>query len=122
MTTGLPFDDIRALFAKMPIADLVSRDAARAHESQLTKPPGALGKLENISEWMATWQATHPPRAERVVVAFNKVFGGHINRRRAAADGQTDVCAAFARNGDIDAHRSLLKSLADRAYLVISDG
>ena len=74
MTTGLPFDDIRALFKLMPIADAESAATARAHEAQLTKPPGALGQLEVISEWMSSWQATHPPRAERVVVA---VFAGN---------------------------------------------
>ena len=74
MTTGLPFDDIRALFKIMPQADLESAALAKAHEAQLTKPPGALGQLENISEWMSTWQGQHPPRAARVVVA---VFAGN---------------------------------------------
>jgi nicotinate-nucleotide--dimethylbenzimidazole phosphoribosyltransferase len=74
MTTGLPFDDIRNLFKIMPQADQESADAAKAHEAQLTKPPGALGKLEAISEWIATWQGQHPPKAERVVVA---VFAGN---------------------------------------------
>jgi nicotinate-nucleotide--dimethylbenzimidazole phosphoribosyltransferase len=74
MTSGLPFDDIRALFKIMPQADLESAALAQAHEGQLTKPPGALGKLENISEWLATWQGQHPPKAERIVVA---VFAGN---------------------------------------------
>lgn len=74
MTTGLPFDDIRALIKKMPQADLENASLAKAHEAQLTKPPGALGQLESISEWMTTWQADYPPRAERIVVA---VFAGN---------------------------------------------
>lgn len=74
MTTGLPFDDIRALFSIMPKADLESAAMARSHEVQLTKPPGALGKLENISEWMSAWQGSHPPKAERIIVA---VFAGN---------------------------------------------
>jgi nicotinate-nucleotide--dimethylbenzimidazole phosphoribosyltransferase len=74
MTTGLPFDDIRNLFTIMPQADLESAAIAKAHEAQLTKPPGALGKLEAISEWMATWQGQNQPKAERVVVA---VFAGN---------------------------------------------
>jgi nicotinate-nucleotide--dimethylbenzimidazole phosphoribosyltransferase len=40
----------------------------------LTKPPGALGRLENLSEWLCAWQAHHPPKAERIVVA---VFAGN---------------------------------------------
>ena len=74
MTTGLPFDDIRALIKTMPQADMESAEQAKAHEAQLTKPPGALGKLENISEWVSMWQGRHPPRAERTVVA---VFAGN---------------------------------------------
>jgi nicotinate-nucleotide--dimethylbenzimidazole phosphoribosyltransferase len=74
MTTGLPFDDIRALFKIMPKADSEHASLARAHEAQLTKPPGALGKLEGIAEWMSTWQGQHPPKVERTVVA---VFAGN---------------------------------------------
>jgi nicotinate-nucleotide--dimethylbenzimidazole phosphoribosyltransferase len=74
MTTGLPFDDIRALIKNMPEADMESAELAKAHEAQLTKPPGALGKLEHISEWVSTWQGRHPPRAQRIVVA---VFAGN---------------------------------------------
>jgi nicotinate-nucleotide--dimethylbenzimidazole phosphoribosyltransferase len=74
MTTGLPFDDIRDLIKNMPQADLESAALAKAHEAQLTKPPGALGQLENISEWISTWQGRHPPRVGRTVVA---VFAGN---------------------------------------------
>jgi nicotinate-nucleotide--dimethylbenzimidazole phosphoribosyltransferase len=74
MTTGLPFDDIRSLLKSMPKADLDQAALAKSHDAQLTKPPGALGKLENIAEWMSTWQGQHPPKAERVVVA---VFAGN---------------------------------------------
>ena len=74
MTTGLPFDDIRALFKIMPKADVEVAAQALAHDAQLTKPPGALGKLENIASWMASWQGQHPPRAARTVVA---VFAGN---------------------------------------------
>ena len=74
MTTGLPFDDIRALINNMPKADLDAAKQAKEHEAQLTKPPGALGKLEAISEWVATWQGHYPPRVSRIVVA---VFAGN---------------------------------------------
>lgn len=74
MTTGLPFDDIRALIKNMPQADLENARLAKNHEAQLTKPPGALGQLETISEWVATWQGNYPPRVERTVVA---VFAGN---------------------------------------------
>lgn len=73
-STGIPFDDIRALVKDLPAADTEAAAEARAREGQLTKPPGALGRLEEISEWLAAWQGHYPPRAERVLVA---VFAGN---------------------------------------------
>lgn len=72
--SGLPFDDIRNLVKDIPGPDLEAVAACRAREGQLTKPPGALGRLESLSEWLSAWQAQHPPKAERVVVA---VFAGN---------------------------------------------
>ena len=72
--TGLPFDDIRNLLKDLPGPDADAVRKARAREGQLTKPPGALGRLENLSEWLCAWQAHHPPKAERIVVA---VFAGN---------------------------------------------
>jgi nicotinate-nucleotide--dimethylbenzimidazole phosphoribosyltransferase len=72
--TGLPFDDIRNLLKDLPGPDAGAVNSCRAREAQLTKPPGALGKLESISEWLAAWQGDYPPKAERVVVA---VFAGN---------------------------------------------
>ena len=74
MTSGLPFDDIRALFKIMPTADASIVAEVAAHEAQLTKPPGALGKLEHIASWMATWQNHYPPKVDRTIVA---VFAGN---------------------------------------------
>jgi nicotinate-nucleotide--dimethylbenzimidazole phosphoribosyltransferase len=74
MTSGLPFDDIRALLKSMPGPDFDAAAKARAREATLTKPPGALGKLEHISEFVATWQHNYPPKADRTVVA---VFAGN---------------------------------------------
>lgn len=74
MTTGLPFDDFRALLTALPGPDEESRNKTRAHDLQLTKPPGSLGKLEEIAEWLSAWQHRSPPRMERPMVA---VFAGN---------------------------------------------
>jgi nicotinate-nucleotide--dimethylbenzimidazole phosphoribosyltransferase len=72
--TGLPFDDIRNLVKDLPGPDAEAARFCREHEAKLTKPPGALGRLEAISEWLSSWQGHYPPTAERVVVA---VFAGN---------------------------------------------
>lgn len=72
--SGLPFDDIRQLVKGLPGPDVKSVEACRARDARLTKPPGALGRLEAIAEWLAAWQANYPPRADRPVVA---VFAGN---------------------------------------------
>jgi nicotinate-nucleotide--dimethylbenzimidazole phosphoribosyltransferase len=74
MTSALPFDDIRALLNAMPTADASAIAKVKARDAILTKPPGALGKLENIAEFIAGWQHHYPPRADRTVVA---VFAGN---------------------------------------------
>jgi nicotinate-nucleotide--dimethylbenzimidazole phosphoribosyltransferase len=74
MTTGLPFDDIRNLLATMPGRDGEAVAKLRARDAELTKPPGALGRLEEIAEWLAGWQGRSSPRVERAVVA---VFAGN---------------------------------------------
>ena len=60
------FESIRRLTVDMPDADPVARRAAQERDGRLTKPPGALGRLERVACWMAAWQGRHPPRAERL--------------------------------------------------------
>jgi nicotinate-nucleotide--dimethylbenzimidazole phosphoribosyltransferase len=67
-------DEIRALIAHLPGPDLEAGTAAVLRESQLTKPAGALGRLEELAHWLATWQARHPPRLDHprtIVFAAN---------------------------------------------------
>jgi nicotinate-nucleotide--dimethylbenzimidazole phosphoribosyltransferase len=64
MATAEPIttlDEMRALLRVLPGPDLEAGSAAAAREAQLTKPPGALGRLEELAGWLATWQAKHPP-------------------------------------------------------------
>ncbi len=67
--TGLPFDDIRALFPLMPEASQASIETVRERETKLTKPAGSLGRLEELVEWLAAWQGKSKPTLDRPVVA-----------------------------------------------------
>ena len=68
--TGLPFDDIRALVRQMPGPDVAAVRAKREREGQLTKPAGSLGRLEEISEWLAAWQGRAPAVTRPLVAIF----------------------------------------------------
>jgi nicotinate-nucleotide--dimethylbenzimidazole phosphoribosyltransferase len=57
-------DEIRALSAHLPGPDLAAGSEATLHQAELTKPAGALGRLEELAIWLATWQARHPPRLD----------------------------------------------------------
>lgn len=72
--SGLPFDDIRALAARMPEADESAAAAVRSRDAVLTKPAGSLGRLEEIAEWLAAWQGRAPPTINRPLVA---IFAGN---------------------------------------------
>jgi nicotinate-nucleotide--dimethylbenzimidazole phosphoribosyltransferase len=51
--------------------DAAAAAAARARQDRLTKPPGSLGRLEDLSVWVASCQGACPPRQfgrARVVV------------------------------------------------------
>lgn len=66
--------DINALLARLPGEDSAAVAAWAAREPQLTKPAGALGRLEEISRWLAAWQGCHPPR---LATPRARVFAGN---------------------------------------------
>ena len=68
------FAEIRALVAALPGGDDEAAAAAARRQSQLTKPLGALGRLEELAIWLARWQGRHPPRVEQ---AHTAVFAGN---------------------------------------------
>lgn len=54
--------------------DEAAAGAARARQAQLTKPPGSLGRLEELAEFMAGWRGAERPqinRAQALVFAGN---------------------------------------------------
>ncbi|MGC1550741.1 MAG: nicotinate-nucleotide--dimethylbenzimidazole phosphoribosyltransferase [Rhodanobacter sp.] len=53
--------------------DAVSAETARAHQAQLTKPPGSLGALEAVAVRLAMLQKTVRPSADNVWIS---VFAG----------------------------------------------
>ncbi|GJD97149.1 nicotinate-nucleotide--dimethylbenzimidazole phosphoribosyltransferase [Methylobacterium iners] len=73
MTDESPFADIRGLLATMPGPDREAAAMVRARDATLTKPAGALGRLEHLVEWLAAWQGKGQPGLDRPLVC---VFAG----------------------------------------------
>ncbi len=89
-------DEIRALMAHLPGPDLEAGTAAAQREAQLTKPPGALGRLEELAHWLATWQGKHPPRIDHPRTA---VFAGnHGVAARGVSAYPASVTAQMVQN------------------------
>jgi nicotinate-nucleotide--dimethylbenzimidazole phosphoribosyltransferase len=57
---------LRAACLDLPGADEASAAAAVARDAELTKPPGSLGRLEEIVTWLARWQRRSLPRLDRI--------------------------------------------------------
>jgi len=95
-TPRATLDEMRAQLASLPGPDLAAASAAAAREARLTKPAGALGRLEELSEWLATWQTKHPPSLDHPRTA---VFAGnHGVAARGVSAYPADVTAQMVRN------------------------
>lgn len=74
MTEFSRLADFRNLLADLPRPDTRAIAAARARDAVLTKPPGALGRLEEVAVWLAGWQGTATPNVDRPQIA---IFAGN---------------------------------------------
>ncbi|MBX9829883.1 MAG: nicotinate-nucleotide--dimethylbenzimidazole phosphoribosyltransferase, partial [Xanthobacteraceae bacterium] len=65
--------ELRATCLDLPAGDGAGADAVNARQAELTKPPGSLGRLEELAAWLARW-GRNPPRLGTVDVL---VFAGN---------------------------------------------
>jgi len=97
----LPFASIariRAALADLPGPDTPSLVAARDRNARLTKPPRALGRLEDLAVWYAGWRGT-----DRPVVAAPQVVifaGNHGVAARGVSAFPPAVTAQMVANFD----------------------
>jgi len=71
MTTSFSsLAEFAAILQQAPEVDRQALDAAHDRNGQLTKPPGALGRLEDLAIWYAGWRGTPKPQiaAPQVVI------------------------------------------------------
>jgi nicotinate-nucleotide--dimethylbenzimidazole phosphoribosyltransferase len=100
----MPFQtlaDVRARLADLPVADPGAIAAAEARNGQLTKPPGALGRLERLAIWMAGWQGTERPHADAPQIVIFAGNHGVAARGVSAfpAEVTVQMVANFAHGG-----------------------
>jgi nicotinate-nucleotide--dimethylbenzimidazole phosphoribosyltransferase len=74
MTQFGDLDALRAVCLTLPPGSEDAAAAVRERQAILTKPPGSLGRLEDLAAWLAKWQRRPVPRLDRVDVL---VFAGN---------------------------------------------
>ena len=90
------FDEMRRILRDLPGPDLTAQTEVVRRQAELTKPPGSLGRLEEIAEWLAAWQGRAQPRVERPRVA---VFAGsHGVARRGVSAYPPEVTQQMVKN------------------------
>jgi len=85
-------EDLRAA----PGADEAARAAALLRDGQLTKPPGSLGRLEEIAVWFAGWRSDARPRITAPQIAI--FAGNHGVAARGVSAFPTEVTAQMVAN------------------------
>lgn len=71
-------------------------EAAARRQQSLTKPPGSLGRLEDVAIWLARWQGRELPQLDKVTIA---VFAGnHGIAERGVSAYPSEVTAQMVAN------------------------
>jgi nicotinate-nucleotide--dimethylbenzimidazole phosphoribosyltransferase len=87
---------MRRILRDLPGPDLTAQTEIVRRNAELTKPPGALGRLEELAEWLGAWQGRAQPRIERPRVA---VFAGtHGVARRGVSAYPPEVTQQMVQN------------------------
>ena len=85
----------------IPAPDATVRAAAQARQAQLTKPPGSLGRLEELGVTLAAMQGTQQPRLDKLwVTVFAADHGVTVEGISAFPQAVTaEMVRNFARGG-----------------------
>ena len=101
MTRFTSIDQLRTACRDLPAPDASAAEQARDRQGILTKPPGSLGKLEELAIWLAGWQGREKPKLERVEVFVFAGSHGVTNRGVSAfpAEVTAQMVANFEHGG-----------------------
>jgi nicotinate-nucleotide--dimethylbenzimidazole phosphoribosyltransferase len=90
------FADLRAVCNDLPAGNAEIAAAVLRRDAQLTKPPGSLGRLEDVVAWLAHWQNKNPPSLDRVEVVI--FAGNHGVTAQGISAYPADVTAQMVAN------------------------
>ncbi len=65
---------LKDLIQFLPEPDEETEALARVRQGELTKPPGSLGRLEELAVWLCAWQSRERPQLEKIQAL---VFAGN---------------------------------------------
>ncbi|MBN9347967.1 MAG: nicotinate-nucleotide--dimethylbenzimidazole phosphoribosyltransferase [Devosia sp.] len=91
-----PFAEVLDLLLLVPPGNEEAVDAVRMRDAQLTKPPGSLGRMEELVEWLARWQGKSPPTLDNPMVAI--FAGNHGVTDQGVSAFPRDVTAQMVAN------------------------
>lgn len=95
----MPFrdpDGFRRILRDLPVADERFRELATERNSVLTKPPGALGRLEELAIWYASWRGgLRPSVRQPQIVIF---AGSHGVAAQGVSAFPSEVTAEMVAN------------------------
>jgi nicotinate-nucleotide--dimethylbenzimidazole phosphoribosyltransferase len=90
------FSALRSACLDLPSGNPAASAAVARREAVLTKPPGSLGRLEELVGWLAHWQGRAPPRLQQVeIVVF---AGNHGITGRGVSAYPAEVTAQMVAN------------------------
>jgi nicotinate-nucleotide--dimethylbenzimidazole phosphoribosyltransferase len=90
------FSALRSFCLDLPSGNPAASAAVARREAALTKPPGSLGRLEELVGWLAHWQGRSPPQLQQVEIL---VFAGnHGVTARGVSAYPAEVTAQMVAN------------------------
>lgn len=95
-TSFASLTEFRSLLRAMPACDDAAIAEARAHDAMLTKPPGALGRLEDLAVWYRGWRGG--ARAEIAAPQIIVFAGNHGVAARGVSAFPAEVTAQMVSN------------------------
>jgi len=88
--------EFASLLSDLPHPDQAAYEAAQARDAHLTKPPGALGRLEELAAWYASWRGdARPEITQPQVIVF---AGNHGVTKRGVSAFPAEVTAQMVQN------------------------